>query len=96
MYLVQVFAILLVLSLSTQNVLKFKVFDDITQKCQDAVSDHTEEIQDCNIKLELKWQDKIIKDVNNTKSFEKDICDLIKDKENQCNVFVKVNYFNSM
>ena len=66
MYLARVFTILLVLIVSSQYVLKLEVFDDITQKCQNAVSDHTVEIEDYNIKLEQKWQDKIIKDVNNT------------------------------
>ena len=99
MYLAQAFTILLFLSVSTQKVLKPEVFDDIsnmTKKCQDAIKTHTEQVQACNIKLAQKWEDKLINDVNNTKTFEKDICDVIKDEENQCINIVKVNNFNSI
>ena len=68
MYLAQVFAILVVLNWSSQSVFNFDIFDEISnisEKGLDALKSHNK-VQDCDIKLKQKLQDKINKDVNNT------------------------------
>ena len=96
MFHAKVFAILLVVGLSTQNAIRFTLFDntinDISLKCQTAMTEKTSEVQTCANNLGLKYTEKIQKDLTSSdfEALNKDVCALINDEESDCVTLVKV------